>query len=78
MFDLEKWKQDWADNQSAWGSNARSSDYSERIAQRCRNVERLLLLDLVQHLGRQQTVSADFFDRPELAQLLEAARLVGG
>lgn len=77
MFDLEKWKRDWQDNQQAWSENARGSDYSERVAQRTRNVERLLLLDLVQHLGRLPTTPADLFDRPELVQLQEAARLVG-
>ncbi len=75
MFDLEDWKRRM---KYCWDGAERNSfmesGWSAATADRCVRVERDLLRELVKALAATDSTSEDFFARPELVAIQEAAR----
>lgn len=79
MFDLEDWKRRYNYNaDEAERNSLMDSGWSHGTADRCIRVERDLLRELVKNLAAMDTTSQDFFDRPELVAIQEAARFTLG
>lgn len=72
---LSEWKQQWTTNQEeATANSLMDSGWSRYVADRCNDRANALLRELVVRLSVQPTLPSDLFDRPQLAELIEAAK----
>lgn len=74
-FDLETWRHRFQHNAEEAERNASmDSGWSLSTAQQCEQTALNLYRELVECLAQTSNTPADFFDRPKLVQLCEAAR----
>jgi hypothetical protein len=75
VFDLDGWKRRLASNaEEAERNSSMDSGWSLDAAQRCERTELALYRELMNALANTISKSEDFFDRPDLVALQEAAR----
>lgn len=76
-FDLESWKRRLAANaEDAERNSSMDSGWSLSLAQTCERTELTFYRELVNALADTTTDAKDFFDRPDLVAVQEAARFV--
>jgi hypothetical protein len=74
-FDLDDWKRRLAANaEESERNSSMDSGWSLGVAQKCERAELMLYRELVTALSNTTTNAEDFFDRPDLVALQEAAR----
>lgn len=78
-FNLELWKRRFAANAEAAERNSlMDSGWSLSVAQTCERTALALCRELVDALADTITDARDFFNRPDLVAVQEAARFVTG
>ena len=78
VFDLDGWKRRLAANaEDAQRNSSMDSGWSLAVAQRCERTELALYRELITALANTSSNAEDFFDRPDLVALQEAARFAG-
>jgi hypothetical protein len=76
-FDLESWKRRFTANAEAAELNSlMDSGWSLSVAQACETRALALYRELINALAETNTEAKDFFDRPDLVAIQEAARFV--
>jgi hypothetical protein len=75
VFDLEGWKQRFRHNaEEAERNSSMDSGWSLQTAQHCEATALSLYREIVEALAATTTNAEDFFDRPKLVAIQEAAR----
>jgi hypothetical protein len=76
-FDVEQWKRRYQDNaETAERNSLMDSGWSLATAQQCETTALRLYRELIEALAATESKAEDFFDRPDLVAIQEAARYV--
>ena len=76
-FDLESWKRRYQYNaETAERNSLMDSGWSQSVAEQCERGALRLYYEVIEVLASTETKAEDFFDRPELVAVQEAARYV--
>ena len=74
-FDLENWKRRMQQNSDeAERNSSMDSGWSARVADECTRRAAMLWRELAYAIAETKTLPSDFFDRPDLVAVQEAAR----